>query len=146
MNPIPKRESVRDVSPRTVKLMLQGFGLAIGLWCVFFVLWKSLPLIQPGNNQIYAEKLSMVASGPLFREDAEIKLIVSGNSRILSGFKPELFHTRSRGRISAFNLGLPDADHFIEELDTLVARGEVVVVEDKLGVTMTEIIKTDRNS
>ncbi len=26
----------------------------------------------------------------------------------------------------------------------LVARGEVVVVEEKLGVTMTEIIKTDR--
>ena len=26
----------------------------------------------------------------------------------------------------------------------LVARGEVVVVEDQLGVTMTEIIKTDR--
>jgi flagellar motor switch protein FliN/FliY len=25
----------------------------------------------------------------------------------------------------------------------LVARGEVVVVEDRLGVTMTEIIKTD---
>jgi flagellar motor switch protein FliN/FliY len=28
----------------------------------------------------------------------------------------------------------------------LVARGEVVLVEDKLGVTMTEIIKADRNS
>lgn len=27
----------------------------------------------------------------------------------------------------------------------LVARGEVVIVEDKLGVTMTEIIKTERN-
>ena len=27
----------------------------------------------------------------------------------------------------------------------LVARGEVVLVEDKLGVTMTEIIKADRN-
>ncbi len=27
----------------------------------------------------------------------------------------------------------------------LVARGEVVLVEDKLGVTMTEIIKNDRN-
>ncbi|MEC8201587.1 MAG: FliM/FliN family flagellar motor switch protein, partial [Pseudomonadota bacterium] len=26
----------------------------------------------------------------------------------------------------------------------LVARGEVVVVEDKLGVTMTEIIKSDQ--
>lgn len=28
----------------------------------------------------------------------------------------------------------------------LVARGEVVVVEDKLGVTMTEIVKSDRSS
>lgn len=28
----------------------------------------------------------------------------------------------------------------------LVARGEVVVVEDRLGVTMTEIIKTDHGS
>jgi flagellar motor switch protein FliN/FliY len=27
----------------------------------------------------------------------------------------------------------------------LIARGEVVLVEDKLGVTMTEIIKTDQN-
>jgi flagellar motor switch protein FliN/FliY len=27
----------------------------------------------------------------------------------------------------------------------LIARGEVVLVEDKLGVTMTEIIKADRN-
>jgi flagellar motor switch protein FliN/FliY len=27
----------------------------------------------------------------------------------------------------------------------LVARGEVVIVEDRLGVTMTEIIKTERN-
>jgi flagellar motor switch protein FliN/FliY len=27
----------------------------------------------------------------------------------------------------------------------LVARGEVVLVEEKLGVTMTEIIKTERN-
>lgn len=27
----------------------------------------------------------------------------------------------------------------------LVARGEVVLVEDKLGVTMTEVIKTEKN-
>jgi flagellar motor switch protein FliN/FliY len=29
--------------------------------------------------------------------------------------------------------------------DRLVARGEVVLVEEKLGVTMTEIIKAERN-
>jgi flagellar motor switch protein FliN/FliY len=27
----------------------------------------------------------------------------------------------------------------------LVARGEVVVVDDRLGVTMTEIVKTEQN-
>lgn len=27
----------------------------------------------------------------------------------------------------------------------LVARGEVIVVEDRLGVTMTEIVKSDKN-
>jgi flagellar motor switch protein FliN/FliY len=31
-------------------------------------------------------------------------------------------------------------------INRLVARGEVVVVEDRLGITMTEIIKSDRNS
>ncbi|QQR68534.1 MAG: flagellar motor switch protein FliN [Alphaproteobacteria bacterium] len=30
--------------------------------------------------------------------------------------------------------------------DRLVARGEVVVVEDRLGITMTEIIKADHQS
>ncbi len=29
--------------------------------------------------------------------------------------------------------------------DRLVARGEVVVVDDKLGITMTEIIKAQKN-
>lgn len=29
--------------------------------------------------------------------------------------------------------------------DRLVARGEVVVVEDRLGITMTEIVKSDRS-
>jgi flagellar motor switch protein FliN/FliY len=33
----------------------------------------------------------------------------------------------------------------IYDNDRLVARGEVVLVEDKLGVTMTEIIKAERN-
>ena len=30
--------------------------------------------------------------------------------------------------------------------DRLIARGEVVIIEDKLGVTMTEIVKQDKQS
>ena len=33
--------------------------------------------------------------------------------------------------------------HVLKDIDLTVARGEVVLVEDRLGVTMTEIIKND---
>ena len=38
-----------------------------------------------------------------------------------------------------------ELDRKVGEAIDIYARGEVVVVEDRLGVTMTEIIKTDRN-
>jgi flagellar motor switch protein FliN/FliY len=38
-----------------------------------------------------------------------------------------------------------DSDFFdIYVNNRLIAKGEVVVVEDRIGVTMTEIIKTDK--
>ena len=48
--------------------------------------------------------------------------------------------------IPAAGLGLPDPETAAERLAVLgrIARGEVVVVEDRLGVTMTEINKADR--
>jgi len=120
----PAQGVARDVSSRTIRHMLLGFGLAATLWALFYAVWAAFPLIRPGNTQIYDEKLAMVESAPIFAPEAPVKLVISGNSRILSGFKPEVFRARSGGRISAFNLGLPNASHFIDELETLVARGE----------------------
>lgn len=48
-----------------------------------------------------------------------------------------------RGAVVELNRKVGEAiDIYVN--NRLVARGEVVVVEDKLGVTMTEIIKSDR--
>ena len=48
-----------------------------------------------------------------------------------------------RGAVVEFDRRVGEAiDIYIN--DRLVARGEVVVVEERLGVTMTEIIKSDR--
>ena len=41
-------------------------------------------------------------------------------------------------------LSVKDLKTYIYVNNRLVARGEVVVLEDRLGITMTEIIKTDR--
>ncbi len=49
-----------------------------------------------------------------------------------------------RGAVVELNRKVGEAiDIYVN--NRLVARGEVVVVEDKLGVTMTEIIKSDRS-
>jgi len=49
-----------------------------------------------------------------------------------------------RGAVVELDRKIGDAiDIYVN--NRLVARGEVVVVDDQLGVTMTEIIKTDRN-
>lgn len=48
-----------------------------------------------------------------------------------------------RGAVVELNRKVGEAiDIYVN--NRLVARGEVVVVEDKLGITMTEIIKSDR--
>jgi len=115
----------RDLSPKTVKRMLIGGAFAAGAWLVFYGLWAAFPLVRPGHVQIYDEKIAMVGHDRIFDPEAPVKLVISGNSRILSGFKPEVFRARSGDAVSAFNLGLPNAAHFIDELETLVARGEV---------------------
>ena len=50
------------------------------------------------------------------------------------------------GFLSLPTMNRPTANYVhIYVNNRLVARGEVVVVEERLGVTMTEIIKTERN-
>jgi hypothetical protein len=114
----------RDEARRMLRHLLQGGALFAGLWLIFFAIWSSLPFIRPGHAQMYDEKLAIVEGGRIFRHDASAKLVVFGTSRVLSGFKPQLFRAWSEGRVSGFNLGLPDARHFIDEIATLVARGE----------------------
>ena len=49
----------------------------------------------------------------------------------------------SRGAVVELDRKIGEAiDIFVN--DRLVARGEVVLVEDRLGITMTEIVKGDR--
>ena len=59
--------------------------------------------------------------------------------------------TDTRAAVAAIHAGakeyipLPPDPELIAAVIEAVARGEVVLVEDKLGVTMTEIIKADRS-
>lgn len=66
-------------------------------------------------------------------------------SAVLGKTRMEVSHLLKLGRGAVVELDRKVGEAIdIYVNNRLVARGEVVVVEDRLGVTMTEIIKSDR--
>lgn len=108
----------------------------------------NLPPLNPADLS-FDQNGSAARSGPVpvkAAEDLEqvfdVPVTVSavlGSSRIAVG---DLLQV-APGTVLELDRRVGEAiDIFVNE--RLVARGEVVVVEDRLGVTMTEIIKADR--
>lgn len=77
------------------------------VWLVFWSLWRAFPQIEPGGLRVYDSKLSTCKSGQIFSKKAKVKLLVVGDSKVISGFKPIVFDTLSGGNVSSYNLGLP---------------------------------------
>lgn len=97
--------------------------LLVIAWGFFYAAWAVLPNIRTGAVQIYEMKERVIATESVFPSRADVRVLVVGNSRILSGFIPSRFDALSGGRVSSYNLGLPDANRFIDEIQTLVNNG-----------------------
>jgi flagellar motor switch protein FliN len=108
----------------------------------------NLPPLNPADLS-FDHNASVARSGPVPVKTAEdleqvfdVPVTVSavlGSSRIAVG---DLLQV-APGTVLELDRRVGEAiDIFVNQ--RLVARGEVVVVEDRLGVTMTEIIKADR--
>lgn len=85
---------------------------------------QSLPGLQSGADQIYRAKGDYVRSHHIFAAGAGRRVLVCGTSKILAGFDARLFDRLAGTNQSSFNLGMPGTDAFIQEQETLVARGE----------------------
>ena len=108
-----------------------------------------LPPLSPADLSFDQDSGSVARSGPVPVKTAEdleqvfdVPVTVSavlGSTRIAVGDLLQIVP----GAVLELDRRVGEAiDIFVNE--RLVARGEVVVVEDRLGVTMTEIIKADR--
>lgn len=108
-----------------------------------------LPPLNPADLSFDNNDASVARSGPIPVKTAEdleqvfdVPVNVSavlGSSKIAIGDLLQIVP----GAVLELDRRVGEAiDIFVNE--RLVARGEVVVVEDRLGVTMTEIIKEDR--
>ena len=100
-------------------------------WC----LTRALSRPQMPNRSIEVPRISKRFSTCLYRSPA-----VLGRAHMEVGNLLKL----GPGAVLELDRKVGEAiDIYVN--NRLVARGEVVLVEDKLGVTMTEIIKADHN-
>ena len=109
-----------------------------------------LPDLEGGGSESLADAVDFAAdSEPQSRGAADLEAVfdvpvkvsaVLGRSRMLVGELLKL----GPGAVLELDRKVGEAiDLYVN--DRLVARGEVVLVEDKLGITMTEIIKAERS-
>lgn len=102
-------------------LFFAVFGV---LWLFFYTIYEAFPFIRPGSDLVYAAKLRSIGNQRLFPQDARCRIAVFGNSRILAGIRPEQLDMEVGGGCKSFNFGLPNATHFMIELQRLVAAGD----------------------
>jgi hypothetical protein len=93
------------------------------VWLALFVLSQRFPYVMVGSAAVYNSKEVAIANSRLLDESKRRRILAFGSSKILSGFIPSLFD-RLLPDSSSYNLGLPATDHFMPELETLLARGE----------------------
>jgi hypothetical protein len=103
-----------------------GFFLFLAvLWVLFYYLWRELPNVRAGSVIVYAAKEELERDGQLFPPSvpASARVIVFGNSKVLSGFVPRLFDAETG--LYSFNLGKPDESHVARDLELLARTNQL---------------------
>ena len=103
--------------------LIKFFFLVISVWLAFFSLYHLFPYAHPGSRIVYMAKLEALESSRIFPDTASKKVVIFGNSKVLSSFVPDLFDELSNDRTVSFNCGLPDAEHFEDELRKMIESG-----------------------
>ncbi|MFA7156733.1 MAG: hypothetical protein WC123_03480 [Bacilli bacterium] len=69
----------------------------------------------------------MISDSSIFPYKNKFKIIIFGNSKVLSGFIPKYFDklTSSNDQVVSYNIGLPGCQHFVHELEILLEKKEI---------------------
>jgi len=114
---------VKGPEPRFIRLVAAFCALLGLVWLILYGLWWSFPSLRPGHEQIYDLKLELASQGDIFERKAPIRVVMFGDSRVLSGFDPDLFDELSGGEVQSYNLGLPNSSDFLDVLEGMVTSG-----------------------
>ena len=104
-----------------------SFTIALGIafYIGLFTIHKLLPYIGVGSEIVTDEKLHFIKTESIFPPNAKRRLVIFGDSRVLSGFIPALFDELSRGTIYSYNLAIPEKQMFIPLMKNIINKGQI---------------------
>ena len=124
MNEKKKDEILTDLVPKRLSVSIAKMFLLLGLlWILFYTSYRLLPYIRAGAVIIYEAKTNEMLNSLKFPQNAKYKIVICGNSKILSGFIPNIFDSTDEKTYS-YNLGLPDAENFLFTIEHLIRCGQ----------------------
>ncbi len=101
-------------------------GCCFVVWLVLYAVWITFPYVRNGTRCIQDAKRERLVRGSLFAAaENRYRLLVMGDSRVLSGFLPARFDELSGGRVSSYNLGLPAEKEFLTLLESALEAGNI---------------------
>jgi len=98
--------------------------ICAGIWIFCFYANKNLPDIRPGVDVINSAKTDYLKNHLIFSPNKPIKVLVFGDSKVLSGFIPKQFDHEVHGATS-YNVGFGGTSIFIPQLQKLLCRGVI---------------------
>lgn len=102
-------------------------AIIVFIWLLGFGFQWGLPMVQNGASLVTIAKLERMDESGFFREDADYRIVFCGNSKMLSGFRPESFSldlpTSNEGNVDAVNIGFPADSELLSKLRRLLSSG-----------------------
>jgi hypothetical protein len=95
------------------------------VWLSLYGAYVSLPLIRPGATVISLAKIDLMAEKQMFGRNDAKRIMLFGNSKALSGFRPTEFDLRASHGTRSYNLALPGESLFLPILETALAAGNI---------------------
>ncbi|HEV2156693.1 hypothetical protein [Bradyrhizobium sp.] len=102
------------------------FGLLFGVvWLSLYTAYAMLPFIRPGSVVIAYAKLDTLVKGQMFGPQDRNRVMIFGNSKLLSALRPPDLDAAIGSGFRSYNLGLPGEVHFLPILEAALEAGNI---------------------
>ncbi|WP_026608283.1 hypothetical protein [Methylocapsa acidiphila] len=94
------------------------------VWLALYGVFAAFPFVRNGADALGAAKVGYLTSHSIFSQEARVRLLVFGDSKVLAGFNPTIYDAALGRGVESFNAGRPSDGRVIDLLKRVLTRGE----------------------